>query len=104
MDKLSKWIQLSGNESHCCTRVIEGNDPSVIKNRIAFIEKSPRVRVRQYGKDSGMVIFKEDNQDIWIFGPKGSGGGNPEQDKTYGFDENSRKWCDDLLKLLGYEF
>ena len=81
--KLSNWITVEG---FCATRVIEGTDPNDVKNRVAFIEKSPRVRLGD---------FTEINDfENWEFGPKGS---------DYGEDEESREWCDNKLLELGYE-
>lgn len=109
--KLSPWIVI---DKYCATRVILGTDPTVVKNRIAFIEKTPRIKLEKnkFAADNIHIKTSEElkqitrtinNTDFWIYGPKGSGGGDAEKDKTYGFDENSRRWCDNLLVLLGYE-
>jgi hypothetical protein len=92
--KLSAWMPVDGG--HCCTRVIDGSDPELICNRVAFIEKTARVRI---------APFTDQNEDWknWQSGPKGRGGGDPEQDETYGFDPSSREWCDSMLLALGYE-
>lgn len=78
---VASWQTVDG---WCATRVtLDGQ-------RVAFIEKTPRVRHPETGE--------------WIQGPKGSGGsGDPEENKLYGYDPNSRKWCDDKLKELGYD-
>lgn len=107
--KLSPWIALTGEfEKHCCTRVIEGTDPNIIKNRIAFIEKTPRIRIvaGDYSFDRGenfdLPIPKKE-MDIWVSGRKGAGGsGDAEKEQLYGFYPPSREWCDKLLTLLGY--
>lgn len=88
--KTSSWIE----KEHTSFRTIEGTDPEDLKNRIAFIEKTPRIRIAPYGGD---YDYKN-----WIFGPKGSGGGDPRIDQTYGFDSDSRNWCDLHLQRLGY--
>jgi hypothetical protein len=75
MKKLSAWI----NVEHCSTRVLFGTDPEVVKNRVAFIEKTPRV-----------LINGE-----WVSGNKGSG-------QECGRYQPSRDWCDEQLKALGY--
>lgn len=93
--ELSPWIVVEG---HCTTRVIAGTDPDVVANRVAFIEKTPRVRIAPYSNE---LSFLADGVN-WASGPKGSGGGDPEVDKTYGFDPDSRQWCDEQLSLLGY--
>ena len=92
--KLSPWITVEG---HCATRVIEGSDPNDIKNRIAFIEKTPRIRIpiRCPVTINGNQP-ETPPQDLfeWIQGPKGS--------DPYGKYEPSRQWCDQMLQLLGY--
>lgn len=58
-----------------------------VANRVAFIEKTPRVRIRpmeQFGD-------WEDHLN-WA---SGFGGNGPE-------DEYSRAWCDEALELFGY--
>ena len=88
MKELSEWIVIDG---YCGTRVLKGSDHNVVDNRIAFIEKTPR-------------IF---NGTEWIYGPKGSGGAYTEDHEKlgqYGFDPESREWCDIELKKLGYHF
>lgn len=91
--KLSPWIIVDG---YCATRVIAGSNPSKIENRIAFIEKSPRVRLAAFSE--------ERDQDNWLYGSKGSGGenGNNPVNQLYGFYPPSRAWCDEKLLELGY--
>ena len=60
--KTSKWIVYDG---YCATRIVEGGDVENVADRIAFIEKSPRVRVGDY------TDWKSDFQN-WLYGPKGS--------------------------------
>ncbi len=93
--KLSSWIVV---ESHCATRIIDGTDPDVVANRVAFIEKTPRVRIAPF------TTFEEE-QGKWTQGPKGTGGpfdDNHEDLGQYGFNPESRAWCDNELKTLGY--
>jgi hypothetical protein len=90
--KTSPWIVKDG---YCAMRVIAGSDPSLTANRVAFIEKTPRIRVAPFSE-------KEDFKN-WESGPSGSGGGDPEKDETYGFDPYSRKWCDERLIAMGFE-
>lgn len=85
MKKVSAWILVDGC-SAC--RVLEGTDPGVIANRVAFIEKTPRIRINE------ARTTPDDDWMNWAYGPmKGDG---PE-------DEEARKWCDDALRSLGYE-
>ncbi len=106
MKRVSPWISLDG---YSAMRVIEGTDPYNIANRVAFIEKSPRVRVQPF------VELRDDKG--WQYGPKGVGGstscdcGNEncpnarpaEEQGIYGFDADSRNWCDAQLINLGYD-
>lgn len=68
-------------------RALQGTNGEVIANRVAFIEKTPRVRIRPE------MFHPESDWLNWAQGPfKGDG---PE-------DAESRQWCDDMLRLLGY--
>lgn len=89
---LSPWIVVN---NYCATRVIAGTDFRLIENRVAFIEKTPRIRVRPYSN-------RAEDWKNWKQGDKGCGGGNARLNKTYGFDPESRKWCDQELTALGY--
>jgi hypothetical protein len=85
--KLTDWIIIDG---YCATKVLVGTDPNKVENRVAFIEKTPRIKI---GEE-------------WVQGDKGSGGAytyNHEELGQYGFDLDSRKWCDEELLKLGYE-
>jgi hypothetical protein len=75
---LSPWIVVDG---YCATRAVAGTDPSIVANRRAFIEKTPRV----------LIDPDADNWRNWSQGPKGDDG----------FDQDSRKWCDEVLLALG---
>lgn len=95
--KLSGWLVVEG---HCAMRILEGSDPGQVANRVAFIEKTPRVRVRPF-TDAGTDHL------AWRSGPKGRGGRlggpNAEVSGCYGFDMDSRAWCDAELLAMGYE-
>lgn len=81
--KASNWLRFND----CSMRIIEGTDSRIIDNRVAFIEKTPRVRVRS-------ANFGDQDLWNWAEGPfKGHGPTDPE----------SMEWCDAMLKLLGYE-
>lgn len=92
--RVSAWLQ-DPDAAHCCMRIIEGGDPHRVADRVAFIEKTPRVRVAPY---------TDEDSDFhnWQSGPKGSGGGDPARDLTYGYDPQSRAWCDARLREMGY--
>lgn len=106
MTTLSPWIVVDG---YCATRVLVGTDPDKIENRYAFIEKTPRVRIRDYRIGTNhygdpCVESRRWSEGLdWVEGPKGSGGGTPELDFTYGFDPSSREWCNKVLVALGYD-
>lgn len=82
--KTSPWIMI---EDYCATRVIEGTDPSKVANRVAFIEKSGRVRIAPHTKE------RDDLN--WEHVVKG--------DREYGRNENTRRMCDEKLVAMGYE-
>lgn len=83
--KVTEWITV---EDGCgATRAILGKDPDLIENRVAFIEKTPRVRIRDMRFAPGSDYLN------WASGFRGDG---PN-------DEESREWCDKMLALLGYE-
>lgn len=96
--EITGWIVVEG---YCAMRCVAGTDFENVANRVAFIEKSPRVRVAPYEGELDRVIL--DDHVNWEYGPKGSGGGDPETDQTYGFDPESRQWCDNRLQELGYD-
>lgn len=84
-------------------RAYFGTDGSLVKNRVAFIEKTPRIRIRDAVVNVPAQLIEaklvkddcnlRDDAMNWAFRRfKGSG---PE-------DQASRKWCDDALRLFGY--
>ncbi len=83
----SAWMDVPF-EDHCSMRILLGADPEDIGKRVAFIEKTPRVRVAPYSD------FATDSAN-WEQGSKGSA---PE----YGQNQPSRDWCDQRLVELGY--
>lgn len=67
-------------------RALLDTDGEVITNRVAFIEKTPRIRIRREDQ------YTEDYLN-WASGPF----------KGYGpLDDASRAWCDEALALFGY--
>jgi hypothetical protein len=96
--KVSPWI----TDQWSAYRHIAGASPLDVTQRVALIEKTPRVRIRpdHFGLershyDDGTPFEKR----IWPpfldwceRNYKGSGPGDPE----------SRQWCDDMLELQGY--
>lgn len=102
-ERLSGWIVILG---YCAMRVRFGTDPSVVANRVCFIEKTPRVRVPGPGRWLGCEAAGSDAQGWWIYGPKGrgcTGDETPEQEEAYGFYPPSRAWCEEMLRQLGYD-
>lgn len=85
---LSPWISPESDE-HCALRHLVGEDSGKVAHRVAFIEKTPRVRV------AGFTTWEEEG-DKWAHGPKGCA---PE----YGHYPPSREWCDEMLTAMGYE-
>lgn len=83
------WMQLDG---HGQGRVILGGDPDNVFDRVAFIEKTPRVRIRAGGYLRYPPYGEKDADGLnWAAG-FGSGPG-PE----------TRAWCDLMLIALGYQ-
>lgn len=93
--KLSDWIVYDGC---CAVRIIEGSNIGDVANRVAFIEKTPRVRTAPYSTSRA-------EQGKWKHGPKGCGGsdGDNPENEIYGFFPPSREWCDEQLIKMGYE-
>ncbi len=85
--KLSPWT-VDSTADHCAMRFIEGTDPEDVANRVAFIEKTPRVRVQPYDTT---VEWSKDWKN-WHGGWKGDDG----------HCEVARGWCDTHLQSLGY--
>ncbi len=104
--KLSPWIVLPGD--YCAFRTLADADPLDVTKRVAFIEKTPRVRVfaSDYAWQSKDSIHAANvaDRDAWLYGPKGSGGsdGHLPERQLYGYDPRSREWADALLRALGY--
>lgn len=96
--RLSPWTPVHGHE-HSAMRFVEGTDPTDIANRIAFIEKTPRIRIYPMEHDP------ENDSRNWKQGPKGRGCSydqDAERERAYGFYPPSRDWCDRELHRLGY--
>lgn len=85
---LTDWIP-APEASYCYMRCINGTDINDIANRVAFIEKTTRIRV------SPFTNLRDDSNN-WKQGPKGT--------TEYGEYQPSRDWCDEKLKELGYIF
>lgn len=69
--------------------VCEGGNPEKLCDRVAFIEKTPRIRTHPMWGNKA----QEDNGN-WAFRPwKGNGPSDPD----------ARQWCEDALRLFGYE-
>jgi hypothetical protein len=70
---------------YCSMRIIEGTDPEVVTNRVAFIEKTPRVR----------ALNSFDGNDDWKNWHQGWKGDD-------GWDPVAQGWCDTHLVTMGY--
>lgn len=82
--KLSPWTA-DPNSPECSMRIIEGGDPTNVAHRVAFIEKTPRVRFQPF--DNTLGDWKN-----WHQGWKGDDG----------WCEVAQGWCDTHLQVLGY--
>ena len=60
--KLSDWIMIE----HCATRIIKNGDVTKISDRVAFIEKTPRVKIHSpkptIGSHGVMINTEEDEE------------------------------------------
>ncbi len=70
------------------TRIRKGGDVQCISDRYAFIEKTPRVRIRSGTNNGQWEDFLN-----WAGGDSGNG---PT-------DIISRHWCDSVLRALGHD-
>lgn len=90
MYKLSPWITEYYNGLPCGSmRIVEGTDHTDIKNRVAFIEKTPRIRIRPQ--------YLTNYPDFLNWAERPFSGDGP-------LDDESKKWCDDMLRVMGYQF
>lgn len=80
--KLTPWILRDGFAMRC----ISDTDQENIGNRVALIEKTPRVRVLPYS-NNGLY-----DSAAWLQGPQGTG---PD-------DARAQIWCDQQLRNMGY--
>jgi len=77
-----KWYVV---DDYCATLIKIGGNKDNVEDRVAFIEKTPRILVN--GE--------------WIYGPKGCGGSiEVEGECIYGFYPRSREWV--VKTLLNY--
>ena len=88
MVKLSDWIP-APESPECYMRIYNDTDPRNIANRVAFIEKTPRVRIASF-----TTVHTDFNN--WEYGCKGS-------EDELGSYQPSRDWCDEKLVGLGYQ-
>lgn len=90
--QLSEWIMIG---EYSATRIVKGGDPNNISDRVALIDKTPRIRIN---KNKFCIEQKEgctsSDSDIWLYGDKGS--------SEHGLDFESLSWCDQMLVLLGW--
>jgi hypothetical protein len=93
--KLSKWMP-DPDAPYCCMRIREGGDPNNISDRYAFIEKTPRVRIR----DSRLAQC--DDQYNWCSGAKGSPA-EKKPDGSYEYNLTSQAWADGMLWAMGHK-
>ncbi len=98
--KISPWIV----REDCSFRTIEGADPEDISKRVAFIEKTPRVRIREHylgvktthWDNAGHKVSEDRQWPEWLDWCSGNSGKGPT-------DINSMDWCDRMLEALGYQ-
>ncbi len=77
-------------------RALTGGDGrNNIADRVAFIEKTPRIRIRPYSMGERMYGGRQ-WEDFLNWAERDWKGDGPE-------DQESRDWCDRVLVALGYE-
>jgi hypothetical protein len=86
--KVSPWTA-DPDGAYCSLRYIEGTDPKIVANRVAFIEKTPRIR------DGAFPAGNDEHNDSLNWHARGWKGDG-------GWDEDSQGWCDARLIALGY--
>lgn len=100
MTRVTNWMMDSDGIG--AFRMVVGGDPENIADRVAFVEKTPRVRIRDdslgvyhgtYDDDTPYTERRWPEFLDWCSGHKGDGCDDPE----------SRAWCDRMLVALGYE-
>ena len=82
--RVSAWTA-DPDAPYCSMRFLEGTDPTAVANRVAFIEKTPRVRFQPFSNPS-------DDWKGWHQGWKGDDG----------WDAAAQGWCDQHLLAMGY--
>lgn len=87
--ELGPWMVDERNG--CAFRAIKGLEGHAAF-RMAFIEKTPRVRIRAWGPDPGPA---HDHLN-WAYGDKGGA-------QAY-LDPEVRDWCDQMIELVGVHF
>lgn len=103
--KVGPWVVIDG---YCAAAVLIGDDPLDADKRVAFIEKTPRIRVPTLGD---YVDFTGQcwraavslNGQFWLYGPRGRGGDSATEAGVNGFYPPSREWCQRMLQQLGYD-
>lgn len=88
MVKVGPWVDGEG----CAYRALLGTDGSKAENRVAMIEKTPRVRIRP----AYIAHIGNDNRhwpEFLDWCERGWSGIGPS-------DLISRKWCDDMLRVM----
>lgn len=87
-----KWFTV---EEYCACLVRPGGNPEKVEDRIAFIEKTPRVRVERFSVSDlgGTPATSLNGKVVWLSGPKGDG-------HECGAFQPSRDWCERVLDAL----
>lgn len=97
MAKISPWIDLDSFS----IRTILGADPERVETRVALIEKTPRVRIREAYHREDVGFYEDGGKYVeyrwaewldWCYG---------DERET---KEESKQWCDAMLRTMGYEF
>lgn len=76
-------------EPACAFLIREGGNPKDYRDRVAFIQKTPRIRIRMATDDN----LRYDHLNWAEAGFRGNNSSYPP----------SRRWCEDALRLFGHE-
>lgn len=88
-ENFSDWIDVD----HCAYKYVIGSDPENPDNRVAFIEKTPRVQILGSSFSPNKTLPRGENMSGWYYGSVSSG-------ELCGKYSKSREWCDQMLQLL----
>ena len=94
---LSPWMS-DPDYPHACMRIIAGADPIDVRTRVAFIEKTGRVRT--ISAPLGITRSDSETDPGWVAVTRGDCG--CLSDGQWEYDTDTQNECDTALRMLGY--